>query len=212
MPEFVTYLEAERLRYSNHDPAGAILSMDSLVLDTGNVQKVRINFAPMEIKRSEVLSITFNATDQMHRLKSIGQWVLTREPRNKLAYLLMNGGMEGSSIELTGLLEQTGQFHQRITRTKNDRQWITLAAFDLAHGRNWITNVNCYMEVSRNEQGRITRITTTKTLGSSGFIRLLGDKNLYSVDMLKVVSVKEFPQGISRESESYISQVILTGQ
>lgn len=211
MPEFVTYLEAERMPRSL-DPGSIDIPMDCLILDTGRVKKVKINFAPMEIKQSEILSVTFNAIDHLQRLKSIGQWVLTKEPENKLAYLFINSQMEGTNIELTGLLGKAGQFHQRIIHTKNDRQWITLAAFDLSRGHNWISNANCYLEVTRNAKGYVTKVKTTKTVGSKGFIRLLGDNNLYPVDTLKVVSTKEFPNGISAEAESYISQVIVTSQ
>ena len=225
MPEYVDFLGLHhyplgnaQLRKKNDTLVITELSrpMDGIAIATGTAKDVTIKLVPLELKNSTVLAITFHATDNMQRMKSIGQWAFTKAPDSGVAYLMFNSRLEGDFIELTGKRNKTVLFRDQVLRRQ--QQWITAGSFDLTNGNTWLSDIDCRVDVLRDGSGKVIKVTTTKTIHSNGIIRPVRSKqqvskrNSYAIDALRIVSTTEYPKGLPVEQESYISQVSITGQ
>lgn len=198
---------------------------DGLTIETKGSSDWNAHLHPLTINRDTTLGSTFNIIDGLKRMKTVAQWTLTQSPDGKYAYLAVNSKLEGAEIKLAGTKTGIEVFEKVYIRSGDPGcHWMILAMFALADAPVFLSNIFYKLEAQRNRQDRITRTTTVKSFGGGGIVHPLSKgacltsasikpgRERYEVDQFYITSSLNYPEGLPKELEGSISQVIFTGQ
>ncbi|GAA4456976.1 hypothetical protein [Rurimicrobium arvi] len=196
--------------------------MNGFSVDTGNALDVSIQLAPVDITEDISFAVTYNMTDHSNYLRTAGQWMLTGGDQVGSSTLLLNPKYEERFVEVSGLLWGKKLFDRKLRPGSIQQDnWCDLGSFLAAKHCPRLYSLDFEVNVNRGEDGKIIFLKTTKTIGIAGSFKpsgalkgetLSAGSKLFRVDKLRVSSVTYYPQGLSRNQESFISQLLVSTQ